>query len=92
MNLKQAARHLGVHYQTAYKLVRSGRLAAVCVGARYEISEAAIERYLAERQAMRRARSSPYRTTGRERRPVRTRRARARSDRHERDHDLRARR
>ena len=55
MNLKQAARHLGVHYQTAYKLVRSGRLAAVCVGARYEISEAAIERYLAERQAMRRA-------------------------------------
>jgi excisionase family DNA binding protein len=55
VNLKQAARHLGVHYQTAYKLVRSGRLAAVCVGARYEISEAAIERYLAERQAMRRA-------------------------------------
>jgi excisionase family DNA binding protein/PAS domain S-box-containing protein len=55
LNLKQAARHLGVHYQTAYKLVRSGRLAAVCVGARYEISEAAIERYLAERQAMRRA-------------------------------------
>ena len=55
MNLKQAAQQLGVHYQTAYKLVRSGRLAAVCVGARYEISEAAIERYLAERQAMRRA-------------------------------------
>jgi excisionase family DNA binding protein len=55
VNLKQAARHLGVHYQTAYKLVRSGRLAAVCVGARYEISEAAIERYVAERQAMRRA-------------------------------------
>ena len=54
MNLKQAAQYLGVHYQTAYKLVRSGRLAAVCVGARYEISEAAIERYLAERQAMRR--------------------------------------
>jgi excisionase family DNA binding protein len=55
VNLKQAARRLGVHYQTAYKLVRSGRLAAVCVGARYEISDAAIERYLAERQAMRRA-------------------------------------
>ena len=54
MNLKQAAQYLGVHYQTAYKLVRSGRLAAVCVGARYEISEAAIERYLAERRAMRR--------------------------------------
>jgi excisionase family DNA binding protein/PAS domain S-box-containing protein len=54
VNLKQAAQYLGVHYQTAYKLVRSGRLAAVCVGARYEISEAAIERYLAERRAMRR--------------------------------------
>jgi excisionase family DNA binding protein/PAS domain S-box-containing protein len=54
VNLKQAAQHLGVHYQTAYKLVRSGRLAAVCVGARYEISEAAIEQYLAERRAMRR--------------------------------------
>ena len=93
MNLKQAARHLGVHYQTAYKLVRSGRLAAVCVGARYEISEAAIERYLAERQAMRRAparaRIAPPR---RERRPVRARRARARRGRHERDHRLGARR
>jgi excisionase family DNA binding protein/PAS domain S-box-containing protein len=55
VNLKQAAQYLGVHYQTAYKLVRSGRLAAVCVGARYEISEAAIERYLAERRAMRRS-------------------------------------
>jgi excisionase family DNA binding protein len=53
--LKQAARRLGIHYQTAYKLVRSGRLPAVCVGARYEISEAAIETYLAQRQAMRRA-------------------------------------
>jgi excisionase family DNA binding protein len=53
--LKQAARRLGIHYQTAYKLVRSGRLPAVCVGARYEISDAAIETYLAQRQAMRRA-------------------------------------
>jgi len=61
VNLKQAARHLGVHYQTAYKLVRSGRLAAVCIGARYEISEAAIEAYLAERQALRRAPARPRR-------------------------------
>lgn len=52
MNLKSAARTLGVHYQTAYKLVRSGKLAAVRVGGGYEISEAAIERYLAEREAM----------------------------------------
>ncbi|GIU90764.1 MAG: hypothetical protein KatS3mg010_1863 [Acidimicrobiia bacterium] len=54
MNLKQAARRLGVHYQTAYKLVRTGRLAAIRIGGSYEISEAAVERYLAERDAMRR--------------------------------------
>jgi PAS domain-containing protein len=42
--------------------VRSGRLAAVCIGARYEISEAAIERYLAEKQAMRRAPARARRT------------------------------
>lgn len=52
MNLKQAARRLGIHYQTAYKLVRSGRLAAVRVGGSYEISDAAVDRYLAEREAM----------------------------------------
>jgi excisionase family DNA binding protein/PAS domain S-box-containing protein len=55
VNLKQAARYLGVHYQTAYKLVRSGKLSAVRVGAGYEISEAALERYLAERKAIHRA-------------------------------------
>jgi excisionase family DNA binding protein/PAS domain S-box-containing protein len=54
MNLKQAARRLGIHYQTAYKLVRSGRLAAIRVGGGYEISEAALARYLAEREAVRR--------------------------------------
>ncbi|MDZ4826520.1 MAG: excisionase family DNA-binding protein [Actinomycetota bacterium] len=59
MNLKQAARHLGVHYQTAYKLVRSGRLAAVRVGGGYEISDAAIARYLAERDAIRRVPEEP---------------------------------
>ncbi len=59
VNLKQAARHLGVHYQTAYKLVRSGRLAAVRVGGGYEISDAAIARYLAERDAIRRVPDEP---------------------------------
>src|SRR6202008_3471895 len=44
-----------VHYQTAYKLVRSGRLSAVRVGAGYEISEAALERYLSERPALHRS-------------------------------------
>jgi excisionase family DNA binding protein len=64
VNLKQAARRLGIHYQTAYKLVRSGRLPAVCVGARYEISDAAIETYLAQRQAMRRAPVRPRAKAG----------------------------
>ncbi len=52
MNLKQAAARLGIHYQTAYKLVRSGRLIAVRVGSRYEVSEAAIERFRAERDRL----------------------------------------
>jgi len=55
MNLKQAAARLGVHYQTAYKLVRSGALGAVRIGGTYEISDAALARYLAERELLRRA-------------------------------------
>ena len=43
MNLKSAARELGVHYQTAYRYVRSGELVAVRVGPGYEISEAAVK-------------------------------------------------
>ncbi len=54
MNLKQAARELGMHYQTAYKLVRSGSLAAVRVGGGYEISDAALARYVAQKEATRR--------------------------------------
>ncbi len=50
MNLKAAAQRLGVHYQTAYKWVRSGDLVAVRVGSRYEVSEAAIERLHAARR------------------------------------------
>jgi excisionase family DNA binding protein len=53
MNLKTAASRLSIHYQTAYKLVRSGSLAAVKIGGTYEISEAALARYLAERDALR---------------------------------------
>jgi excisionase family DNA binding protein len=52
MNLKEAARRLGVHYQTAYRWVRSGDLVAVRVGSRYEVSEAAIERLRAQRRAI----------------------------------------
>ncbi|MGZ4712983.1 MAG: excisionase family DNA-binding protein [Acidimicrobiia bacterium] len=50
MNLKEAALRLGVHYQTAYKWVRSGQLTAVRVGGRYEVSDAAIERFRALRR------------------------------------------
>ncbi len=52
MNLKAAARQLEVHYQTAYKWVRSGELTAVRVSGRYEVSESAIERFLAGRRAV----------------------------------------
>jgi len=51
MNLKSAARRLGVHYQTAYRYVRSGDLVAVRIGAGYEISEAAIEMLAARLEA-----------------------------------------
>jgi excisionase family DNA binding protein len=53
MNLKTAAARLSIHYQTAYKLVRSGALPAVKIGGTYEISEAALDRYRAERTALR---------------------------------------
>ena len=49
VNLKAAAQRLGVHYQTAYKWMRSGELAAIRVGGRYEISEDAIEQFVADR-------------------------------------------
>jgi excisionase family DNA binding protein len=52
VNLKEAARRLGVHYQTAYRWVRSGELVAVRIGSRYEISDAAIERLRAQRRAL----------------------------------------
>ena len=50
MNLKQAAVELGVHYQTAYKWVRSGSLPAVRVGSRYEISDDAVSTFMAQRR------------------------------------------
>lgn len=49
MNLKQAAQRLAVHYQTAYRWVRTGELVAIKVGNRYEISEAAIQQFLSRR-------------------------------------------
>lgn len=52
MNLKEASTRLGVHYQTAYKWVRSGQLSALRVGGRYEISEAAITRFVVNRHSV----------------------------------------
>ena len=52
MNLKQAAVELGVHYQTAYKWVRSGELPAVRIGTRYEVSPDAVEQFIANRRSM----------------------------------------
>jgi excisionase family DNA binding protein len=54
VNLKTAARRLGVHYQTAYRWVRSGQLVAVKVGSGYEISEAALTRFQVQRAAIER--------------------------------------
>ncbi len=59
MNLKTAALRLGVHYQTAYRWVRSGQLVAVKVGAGYEISDAAVARLQAQRAATERMPEGP---------------------------------
>jgi excisionase family DNA binding protein/PAS domain S-box-containing protein len=52
VNLKEAAARLGVHYQTAYRWVRAGELGAVRVGARYEVSDAAIHQFVAGRTSV----------------------------------------
>ena len=59
MNLKMAAQRLGVHYQTAYRLVQQGDLTAVKIGNRYEISEEAIARAVARPAALARY-GDPY--------------------------------
>jgi excisionase family DNA binding protein len=53
VNLKEAAAVIGVHYQTAYKWVRSGELAAIKVKGGYEISETAVEALRRRRAALR---------------------------------------
>ncbi len=51
LNLKQVAARLGVHYQTAYRWVRSGELHAVKIEGQYRVTHAAIERFVAARAA-----------------------------------------
>ena len=44
LDLQEAADALGVHYQTAYRWVRSGRLPALLVAGRYRVGRADLER------------------------------------------------
>lgn len=45
IDLQAAAERLGVHYQTAYRWVRSGRLPASLVSGRYQVDQHALERF-----------------------------------------------
>jgi MerR family transcriptional regulator, light-induced transcriptional regulator len=49
MELAEAAERLGVHYQTAYRWVREGRLPAVRVRGRYQLTAADVDAFAAER-------------------------------------------
>ena len=51
MDLREAARQLGVHYQTAYRWVREGALAAVKVGPSYQVEPEEVSRVAARRTA-----------------------------------------
>ncbi len=53
LDLAAAAAELGVHYQTAYRWVRSGRLPAVVVAGKYEIDVADLRRLRDERSSAR---------------------------------------
>jgi MerR family transcriptional regulator, light-induced transcriptional regulator len=65
LNLKQAARRLGVHYMTAYRYVRQGRLAAERSGTTWRVSRIAVEGLLTERAAASRPLSPPGPNPGR---------------------------
>src|SRR5580765_136786 len=49
LDLGEAADRLGVHYQTAYRWVRNGTLAATKVGTMYVITDAEVARFLGRR-------------------------------------------
>ena len=51
LDLREAAALLGVHYQTAYRWVRGGRLPARLVGNRYVVSREALDAVDARRRA-----------------------------------------
>jgi excisionase family DNA binding protein len=49
LGLLEAASELGVHYQTAYRWVRTGRLAAQFVNGRYEVARSDLQAFEARR-------------------------------------------
>jgi len=51
IDLQTAAQRLGVHYQTAYRWVRSGRLTASLVDGRYLVDADDLDEFAAERSA-----------------------------------------
>lgn len=51
IDLQEAARRLDVHYQTAYRWVREGRLAAVKVRGRYELDVDDVDAFARQRDA-----------------------------------------
>ena len=51
LDLDEAARLLGVHYQTAYRWVRNGALPAVKIAGEYRLREADVRRVAERRRA-----------------------------------------
>lgn len=51
LNLKQAAAQLGVHYMTAYRYVRQGRLHAERVGTQWRVHPESVAAFLADGEA-----------------------------------------
>jgi MerR family transcriptional regulator, light-induced transcriptional regulator len=51
LDLSEAARELGVHYQTAYRWVREGALRAVKVGKSYRVQRRDLDRFVQRRES-----------------------------------------
>ena len=51
LDLSEAARELGVHYQTAYRWVREGTLRAVKIGKSYRVQRRDLDRFVQRRES-----------------------------------------